>query len=157
MRALLLHRAASSFDPDHHLAAASAGGGSGTFEVVTRGGVVASSALPADADLAFDAVERRAVVDASRVVDLRKKPIAARLLEVVLGEPGARFDKARLYRDVWHGAFRTESQVAAVYKAVDRLARLLDDDPRRFLRWDEAGALVVAARSPALLRVPAVR
>lgn len=125
---------------------------SARFELVTRGQALAGDALPADADLAFDAIERTAVIDGTTRIDLRKKPVAARLLEVVLAEPTASFDKARLYREVWHGEFRDVSQGAAVYKAVDRLARLLDADARRFLLWNEEGCLVLAARRPALLR-----
>lgn len=126
----------------------------GSFEVVSRAGTTTALALPADADLAFDAVERRVVIDGRRALDLRKKPLAARLLEVVLGEPGKRHEKADLFRDVWQTDFRTASQSATLYKAVDRLAHLLDPDPRRFLRWDETGALVLVARQPALLRAP---
>lgn len=122
------------------------------FEIVTRGGALPGAGLPADADLAFDAVERSVVVEGRAPLDLRKKPVMARLLEVVLAEPHASFDKARLYREVWHAEFRDVSQGAAVYKAVDRLARLLSDDPRRFLRWNETGALVLVAKRPALLR-----
>jgi predicted ATPase len=125
------------------------------FEIVTREGAADGAALPARADLAFDAVERRAIVDGAREIDLRKKPIAARLLEVVLQEPERCFDKMTLYREVWHGELRDASQGSAVYKAVDRLARLLADDPRRFLRWDETGALALVAKHPALLRAKA--
>ncbi len=125
-----------------------------SFELISRAGSRAGSELPHDADLGFDAVERRAVIDGSTVIDLRKKPLAARLLEVVLSHPNKSLDKSALYRAVWQAEFRQSSQAAALYKAVDRLAHLLDGDPRRFLRWDETGALVLAAKQPALLRAP---
>lgn len=123
------------------------------FELVTRDGIAPADALPADADLAFDAIARSAIVTGRAPVDLRKKPIAARLLEVLLGEPCATFDKDRLFVLVWHTPFRNASQGSALYKAVDRLAHLLDEgDARRFFRWDEAGRLAVVAKRPALLR-----
>ena len=125
-----------------------------TFELVTRSGRTPATALPPDADLAFDAIGRMAIVEGAELIDLRKKPIAARLLEVVLGEPDATFDKARLFRDVWRSEFRNASQGATLYKAIDRLARLLHEDPRRFLRWDQDGSLVLVAQRPALLRIP---
>ncbi len=125
------------------------------LEIVTRSGVMAGASLPHDADLAFDAIARVVVIDGGLRIDLRKKPISARLLEVMLADPGARFEKSSLFRDVWHGEFRTLAQGAALYKAVDRLTKQLDPDTRRFLRWDEAGGLVLVARRPALLR-PAV-
>ena len=135
-------------------AASPSPGVGGPFEVVGRTGTVRAEAIPSDADLAFDAIERTAVVDAKVRVDLRKKPILARLLEVALSFPNEALDKERLYREVWHAEFRSLSQGAAVYKAVDRLAHLLHEDSRRFLRWDEEGRLVLTARSPALLRSP---
>lgn len=130
-------------------------GASGRFELVGRTGTIRADALPIDADLAFDAIERTAVVDGKTRIDLRKKPILARLLEVAISAPNEALDKERLYREVWHAEFRNVSQGAAVYKAVDRLAHLLDEDSRRFLRWDEEGRLVLTARVPALLRAPA--
>lgn len=126
----------------------------GAFELVTRDGARRASGLPADADLAFDAVSRTVVVAGRDPIDLRKKPVAARLLEVVLADPGTTFEKDRLFVDVWHTPFRNASQGSALYKAVERLAHLLDDDPRRFFRWDEAGRLVLVAKRPALLRAP---
>jgi len=122
------------------------------FELVSRGGVAPAETLPVDADLGFDALQRRVVVDGRRAIDLRKKPLAARLLEVVMQDPKRSLGKGDLYREVWQTEFRRSSQAAALYKAVDRLAHLLDADPRRFLRWDETGALVLVARRPALLR-----
>jgi hypothetical protein len=126
------------------------------FELVTRAGACQVEDAP-DAsgfELFFDGLKGAVSVAGSRTLDLRRKPIAARLLTVLLGDPGARFDKARLFREVWHTELRVASQAAALYKAVGRLARLLDDDPRRFFRWDEGGCLVVAAERPALLRLP---
>jgi hypothetical protein len=125
-----------------------------SFELVSRAGRTIADALPADADLAFDALERHAVIDGTTRIDLRKKPLAARLLEVMLSSPNKRHEKSDLYRDVWQAEFRSASQTAALYKAVDRLVQLLDADPRRFLRWDEGGALVLVAKQPALLRDP---
>ena len=122
------------------------------FDLVTRAGVISAGALPDEADLGFDAIERTAVVDGRLRIDLRKKPIAARLLEVILAEPTSSVAKARLYEQVWRAEFRTLAQGAALYKAVDRLTKMLDADTRRFLRWDEAGSLVLAAKQPALLR-----
>jgi hypothetical protein len=72
---------------------------------------------------------------------------------VVLEHPTEALDKERLYKEVWQSTLRNMSQAAAIYKAVDRLSKLLGDDPRRFLRWDEGGALVLVARKPALLRL----
>ena len=86
------------------------------------------------------------------IADLRKKPLLGRLVEVLLEHPTEALDKGRLYEEVWRATLRNASQAAAIYKAVDRLSRLLDTDPRRFLRWDEGGALVLVARNPALLR-----
>jgi len=126
----------------------------GLLEVVTREGVCPAEAFASDVDLAFDARTRSLLVDGRLVADLRKKPLVARLIEVVLGHPTEALDKERLYQEVWRSTLRNMSQAAAIYKAVDRLSKLLDDDPRRFLRWDEAGALVLVARSPALLRLP---
>ncbi len=127
----------------------------GRYEVVMRSGVSAHDVEPAPSgfDLYFDALKARVVVDGDRVSDLRKKPIAARLLEVLLCDPSTRFDKSSLFERAWHAQLRTASQGATLYKAVDRLARLLDPDPRRFLRWDEQGRLVLVAERPGLSRL----
>jgi predicted ATPase len=101
-------------------------------------------------DLYFDPLKCSVVIDGERAFDLRGRPVAARLLSVLLREPARRFDKAYLFEEVWHARFSTESQGATLYKAVDRLAKLLDPDPRRFLRWDEAGCLLVLAERPRL-------
>jgi predicted ATPase len=125
-----------------------------TLELVTRAGARPAQRLPMEADLAFDARSCSVLVDGRAIADLRKKPQMARLLEVVLAHPCDILEKDRLYREAWSAELRNVSQAAAIYKAVDRLSRLLDADTRRFFRWDERGALVLLAASPALLRVP---
>ena len=122
----------------------------------TRGGTE-PAVLPAsfaEYDLAYNALAREVHCQGARVLDLKRKPIAARLLEVLLATPNEPQEKTSLFRSVWHQEFRDLSQGAAIYKAVDRLVHLLDPDPRRFLCWDEAGRLVVVAKNPALFVVP---
>lgn len=103
---------------------------------------------PAAPDLSLDAASLVATVDAKRRVDLRNKPLLARLLLVLMTEPGGVVDKERLFEQVWSARYSV-TRAAALYKAVDRLARLLTpSDPRRLFGWDEQGRLVLRARRP---------
>lgn len=123
------------------------------YVLVTRTGVLVPDRAvdAASFDLFFDAVERQAHAGGARV-DLRKKPIAARILEVLLADPTTPFDKARLFEEVWRTKFRV-GRAPTLYKAIDRLAELLDPDPHRFFRWDEEARLVLTAARTGLLRL----
>lgn len=84
------------------------------------------------------------MIDGARSVDLRKKPLLARMLEVLLEREGRSIDKASLFREVWGADYAPATRAASLYKAVDRLAHLLSpEDPKRFLRWDEQGSLYI--------------
>jgi len=123
-------------------------------ELVTRSGRtrVGASIDPAGFDLFLDVATARATVEGRGAVDLRSRPVLLRLLAVILADPNARLEKARLFTDVWRTEYRMASQSATLYKAIERLARLLcPDDPRRFFRWDEEGRLVLLAERPGLV------
>lgn len=95
-------------------------------------------------DIELDLPAGRVVIDGARSVDLRKKPLLARMLEVLLEREGRSIDKASLFREVWGADYAPATRAASLYKAVDRLAHLLSpEDPKRFLRWDEQGSLYI--------------
>lgn len=97
-------------------------------------------------EIELDLPAGRVVIDGVRSVDLRKKPLLARMLEVLLDREGRAIDKASLFREVWRADYAPATRAASLYKAVDRLAHLLSpQDPKRFLRWDEQGSLYLAS------------
>ncbi|MDI1446265.1 AAA family ATPase [Polyangium sp. 6x1] len=125
-----------------------------SLELVTRHGRsrVVCPPDPAGFNLFLDVTSARATVEDRGEVDFRNRPVLMQLLAVVLADPNARFEKARLFTDVWRTEFRTASQSGALYKAIERLARLLSpEDLRRFFRWDEEGRLVLLAERPGLV------
>jgi len=112
-------------------------------------GVSASAAPTEHHDLWLDVAAARVVVDGARVIDLRAKPLLARLLAVLLTSPAKPMEKDRLFREVWTAEFSSQTRGSTLYKAVDRLARLLSpEDPRRFLGWDEQGRVLLRAKRP---------
>jgi tetratricopeptide (TPR) repeat protein len=103
---------------------------------------------PASHDLWMDASSRRVVVDGRREISLRDRPVLARLLKAILEKPNALHEKGDLFAGAWELPYRA-SRDATLYKAVARLAKLLDpSDPRRFLSWDAEGRLRLSAKRP---------
>ena len=100
-------------------------------------------------EITLDPALGKAVIDGVRAVDLRKKPLLSKMLEVLLAAGGRPIDKASLFREVWRADYAPQTRAASLYKAVDRLAHLLSpEDPKRFLRWDEQGSLYIATSRP---------